>query len=509
MNRMHTPGLGIITTTLLVLLFWAAPTTWAADEESTEPKITVRTSDENIKIVLEAVAEQSDHNIVIPEDVDRNINVSLKDVPLRQALDSILLVNGFRYVITNRTVLVYSVENAQLVGDFESFPLETRVLKLRHVPAQSVQETVQNLLSARGRIVVVESPELDGWELQGSLSPNGGTQRRTTERSSYTLVVVDESAALDVIERVVREIDQPAANVYISVVIFEMSVSEEEQIGFRWRISGNVSGSSLPWNFPFGSNDIGEYTPTIDPGSDFAPTNPGQVFPDVGGASNADGASTGDSAVPFLFGRLGISGTDLLAELNRLDADFNLVSNPRIMVTNHQEGAILIGERFPILRSNITDEGTLTETFDRYEPIGVQVRVVPHILDDREVELVIHPQITNLGALVVGTTGLTAPRITTREADSKVRVRSGESVVIAGLVTERIEENITRVPYLSRIPFFGRLFTHKSTSKEKIDLVMVVTPYLEGEMERQDTNTELRNAGIDRDVAEDSDDEDK
>lgn len=460
-------------------------------------QVTVRSSNENIRVLLEMIADQSGYNIVIPENVQRTVSVALTRVPLRQALDSILLLNGFRYQIQDRTVLVYSLESAAEVGDFAAFPLVTRVFNLRHVPAQHLEETVIQLLTPRGKAVVVASPRSQGWEIQGGLQ-EGGVQVSTQAKEimSYQLVVIDEERVLAQIDQIVAEVDRPLGQVYISVVIFEMNISEQEQIGFRWRLSADLSGSSLPWNFPFGSHDVGEYTPRIDPGDIFAPTRPGQAFPDVSGASNADGSSTGAN-VPFLFGRIGISGTDLLAELNRLGADFNLVSNPRIMVSDHQEGAILIGERFPILRSNITDQGTLTETFDRYEPIGILVRVVPHILEDEEVELLIHPQVTNLGALVVGTTGLTTPRITTREVDSKVRVRSGESVVIAGLVTERSEDTVTAVPYLSSIPWLGALFRHRSTRTEKVDLVMVVTPYLDGEPMDQNPHEELRRAGVD------------
>ncbi|MGE3165223.1 MAG: secretin and TonB N-terminal domain-containing protein [Planctomycetota bacterium] len=467
-----------------------------ADLETAE--VTVRTSNENIRVLLEMIADQSGYNIVIPENVQRTVSVALDRVPLRQALDSILLLNGFRYQVQDRTVLVYAVESAQDVGDFAAFPLRTRVINLRHVPAQHVEETITQLLTARGKVMVVRSPRSQGWEIQGGLQDGGGTAQvaaKAQEVASYQLVVVDEERVLNQIDEIIAQIDRPLGQVYISVVIFEMNISEQEQIGFRWRLSADLSGSSLPWNFPFGGHDVGEYTSRIDPGDIFAPTEPGRAFPDVSGASNADGSSTG-SNIPFLFGRIGLSGTDLLAELNRLGADFNLVSNPRIMVSDHQEGAILIGERFPILRSNITDQGTLTETFDRYEPIGILVRVVPHILENSEVELLIHPQVTNLGALVVGTTGLTTPRITTREVDSKVRVRSGESVVIAGLVTERTEDTVTAVPYLSDIPWLGALFRHRSTRTEKVDLVMVVTPYLDGKPIDHNPQDELRQAGV-------------
>ena len=156
--------------------------------------------------------------------------------------------------------------------------------------------------------------------------------------------------------------------------------------------------------------------------------------------------------------------------------------------------SILVGEKFPILQSTITDEGTVTETFDRYEPIGVQLRVIPHILANDEVELLIEPQVTSLGSLVTGSTGLTTPRISARRVESRVRVGDGQSVVIAGLVTEREDVTVTRVPFLSRVPYLGELFTHRSTTKDKADLVVVLTPYID--RTEADLDREIEGSGL-------------
>ncbi len=481
-------------TTLFVLC-----TTWtlvrgAAANDAPDPRITLNTAGESLQVVLDTLAEQSGYNIVAPENATLKVRVSLRDVTLKEALDGILLLNGFQYVIQRTTILVYDAANAEKLKALGSAAmLEARYFELKHVTVRNVKDVIEGLLSPRGKLMVVSRPRVQSWQREDGFlasvpssanAARGGTAKDDDDERAYRLLVVDEPSALSVIESVIAKVDVAPRQVYISAVIFELGLNEEEQIGLRWRLSGSVSPSSLPWNFPFGHGNLGEFSPHVSASEDLYPgPRSSAMFPD-------------NAASDFLFGRIDMSASSLLAELNRLGTDLNLISNPRLMVADRQEATILVGEKYPILRSTITDQGTVTETFDRYEPIGVQLRVIPSILSDHQVSFMIEPQITGLGQTVTGTTGLSYPRITTRRVESTIRVADGESVVIGGLVSERESVTTQRVPLLADIPLLGYLFRHTSTTRDKIDLVVVITPYVDRAPNLDALDRELERAGF-------------
>ena len=457
------------------------------------PRVTLVTAGEELHTILDAVAEQTGYNLVVPESVSLKVRVTLKEVSLQEALDSILLLNGFHYRIQDRTILVYPAGSEEIVKSLaQSCPLHSRVFDLRHVTAGSVKETVESLLSPRGKVRVIPCPPSQTWERTDNFLYTGTTPsaparpagKEAEDQRSQRLIVIDEEPRLDEVGEVLGRLDVPGRQVYVSAVIFEMGLTEEEEVGLRWRLSASISPSSLPWNFPFGNGSLGPFSPHVSPNDDFFPGFGSKtMFPD-------------NAASEFLFGRINLSASDLLLELNRLGSNFNLISNPRLMVADREEAVILVGEKYPLLRSTITDQGTVTETFDRYEPIGVQLRVVPHILENGEVSMLIEPQVTSLGSTVVGTTGLSYPRITTRRVESMISVGDGQSIVIAGLVSEQDRKTVQSLPYLSDIPLLGRLFRHRFVTREKVDLVVIVTPYIDRVPDLDALDREFKKAGI-------------
>ena len=454
-------------------------------------RIAITAAGEDIHQVLEAVTEQTGYNFVIPESVSLRVQVSLRDVTLKEALDGLLVLNGLNYLIQGKTVLVYPAANAEAMKPLtQGGPLRVRVFELRYVSVRSIKETVEGLLTPRGKIRSISNPSAQSWERQDTFlyspaeraaPPKPATKDADDDRA-HRFMVIDEAEQLDLISEVVAQIDVPKRQVYISAVIFELGLAEEEEIGLRWHLSATITPSSLPWNFPFGHSTLGPFSPRVSPSDPLAPTGPG-MFPD-------------NPASDFLFGRIDLSSSNLVIDLRRLGSTFNVISNPRLMVADQEEAVILVGEKYPLLRSTITDQGTVTETFDRYEPIGVQLRVVPHILENGEVSLLIEPQVTALGQTVTGTTGLSYPRIATRRVESKLSVADGKSIVIAGLVSEQDRKSTQTVPLLSEIPILGRLFRYHATTNEKVDLVVIVTPYVDRVPDQEALDREYEAAGL-------------
>jgi len=185
--------------------------------------------------------------------------------------------------------------------------------------------------------------------------------------------------------------------------------------------------------------------------------------------------STPSTSGLFTFGTLDFSDFSAVLQMIQTNSNVQVVSNPRVVVGDRHTATILVGERFPILSANVSEFGSVTEQLDHYEPIGVQLEVTPSVLNEEEIELFVRPSTSSLGPLVVGSTGLSVARINSRQIDTMVTVKDNQTLVLGGLITSRDVEDVSRVPYLSRIPLLGRLFTHKSSSTERVDLVVFLT----------------------------------
>ncbi len=152
----------------------------------------------------------------------------------------------------------------------------------------------------------------------------------------------------------------------------------------------------------------------------------------------------------------------------------NVLSSPRIVTLNNQEARILVGEKFPILTYQNTPVGggsvQTQVTLEYYEKIGIQLAVVPQICEGGRISMIVRPSVSDRISLVE-----TYPVLSTREAETQILLRSGETIVIGGLVRERERSETFRVPLLGDIPLLGALFRRETKVKDKVDLLIFLT----------------------------------
>jgi type II secretory pathway component GspD/PulD (secretin) len=160
------------------------------------------------------------------------------------------------------------------------------------------------------------------------------------------------------------------------------------------------------------------------------------------------------------------------------------------LTLNNQEASILIGSKFPLLKSTVSnDTGAITgQSLDKYQDIGIQLNVVPQVVGNDNISLIIHPAVSSYTQTVkaVSSTGVTMaeyPIILTREADTQIQMKDNETVVIGGLITDRKTKTTKGIPILKDIPILGLLFQQSVTNDEKVDLLIFITAHIvkEGE----------------------------
>ncbi|MEM7310241.1 MAG: hypothetical protein AAF682_26435 [Planctomycetota bacterium] len=464
---------------------WAllAPPDLGEGEERTPGAISLTLVDSDIRDALRMVAAQADVDIVMSPSVQGEVTLDLRAATLEETLAALVTVGGFHYSIENDVVTVASLEeriaerNLRREYATEPDPAEPEVLvvRLRYVDAERVLPVVEALLSEVGTVTLLKTPD----HVAADYGPAGGAQQANAQlqiggqlattsqgrpAKSHTLVVVDLPERLARVRQVVQDVDVMPLSIVIEARFVEIGLDEEDRLGIDWNVLASASGAAAPHTAPFGGTSLGSFGPSVDGGS------AGGVFPPAPNLVTTPGA-----AGLYTFGTLDFSSFTALLELIRSDSRVQVVSNPRVVVKDRHTATILVGERFPILSANISEFGTVTEQLDRYEPVGVQLVVTPSVLKDDEVELFVRPSSSSLGPIVEGSTGLQIARINSRQIDTAVSLRDGQTVVLGGLITARDDEVVRTVPFLGSIPYLGKLFTHRSSTQRRNDLVVFLT----------------------------------
>ncbi|OYY99400.1 MAG: type II and III secretion system protein, partial [Methylophilales bacterium 16-45-7] len=154
--------------------------------------------------------------------------------------------------------------------------------------------------------------------------------------------------------------------------------------------------------------------------------------------------------------------------------DVNLLSNPRIRVKNNEKARILVGDKIPIITTTSTANVGISENVT-YIDVGLKLDVEPKITLDDFVNIKVALEVSSLGEQVPNT-NTTVFRIGTRNASTVLRLKDGETQILAGLISDDERKNASRIPGLGDIPLIGRLFSDQTDSKSKTEIVLAITP---------------------------------
>ena len=224
--------------------------------------------------------------------------------------------------------------------------------------------------------------------------------------------------------------------------------------GFKFGVgSGRQSYNLFSAGQPLGTQPDGLSTPTGD-GTSVVPISPG---------------STIAGATRFL-------GLDLLGTLDLLETEglVTTLSQPNLTALSGETADFLAGGEFPILSS-----GGLGTTAVEYKKYGVSLAYTPTVLANGRISIRVRPEVSELstqGAVTID--GFTIPALTTRRAETTVELGSGQSFMIAGLMSNNAQNTIDKTPGAGDLPILGNLFRSRSFRRGETELVIVVTPYL-------------------------------
>ena len=263
------------------------------------------------------------------------------------------------------------------------------------------------------------------------------------DNESNSIVIMGFAEEISQIDELIKELDKEKTQVYVQARIIEVNDELVNQIGVSYGIFGARASNNVLSSFSSSLNNADIPTLSIE----------GLKIPDL------------------------TSGLALGASLNLLKQNgaLDIVSEPSILAINNKESSIYVGETISIkVSSSVTDGGTIKENYER-EDVGLTLKVKPRISNDTKVTLEIEAILEG-----VKTTQTISGNADTSKKQIKTTtiLNNGESVIIGGLIENKIESTNQKVPILGDIPLFGELFKNSINNSKKNNLVIIVTPYL-------------------------------
>jgi general secretion pathway protein D len=180
---------------------------------------------------------------------------------------------------------------------------------------------------------------------------------------------------------------------------------------------------------------------------------------------------------------LGITVPSATINLQKTDGNANLLANPRIRVRDREKAKILIGDKVPVVTTTSTNT-FVTENI-QYLDVGLKLEVEPDIHLRDEVGLRLSLEVSSLVSAVKTNNGSQAYQIGTRNFSSALRLKDGETQILAGLINDADRSSANRIPFIGEFPVLGRLFGSQNDSHDKTEIVLSITPHLIRNIQRQ------------------------
>ncbi len=404
--------------------------------------------------VLKALSQQVGLNFICPENIrKRKITCYFENVTLKEAFDSLLKANNLTYEFLPES-------NIFIVKELGKPEVETitKVYRLKYTRVSNSK------LDAEINSQLGEEEEGESEESEGGESSEGGEESRyvalkeaitgllsdvgklVEDPRTNSLIITDRPARFPAIEKLIKELDTPVPQVMIEAEILDVSKELLDKLGFNYgETIFTFKGPARYTHFPF----------------------PSRLMKGV------------EAGKPTL-GEVSFANFSMMLDFIRKDASTKFLARPRILTLSNETAEIkiirneAIGKKVTITEEAVSEEPERTET-------GVTLRVTPQVnLETGEITMIIVPTVSE--AVVSPITLTTQESVQTLKDPEKrifksvLTVKDGETVVLSGLIRNKVEEKVTHLPLLGDLPLIGSLFRHKEKEKKERELLVFITP---------------------------------
>jgi type II secretory pathway component GspD/PulD (secretin) len=395
--------------------------------------VTMNFKDVPLKVVLKVFSGQTGLNIIASQEIEeRNITLYLDNVPADEAFNNILKAYNLTYEQEkdgNVAIVKEAIRTITRIYYLKFARVSTSVLGAEigrgggGAAASGLADAVRNSLSSEGKLI--------------------------EDARTNSIMVTDIPSRFPLIEEAIKNLDVATPMVMVEVEMLDTSKEVLDKLGakFGGRIF-SITPGSFTTHWPF----------------------PERFF------------ESGTTKTAFSMGTLNASSFTLILEFLNTDSDTKYLARPRLLTLNNETAEIKITTDEAIgKKTTSSGEGgaaSTTEEAERTET-GVSLRVTPQAnVETGEITMFIEPSVkeAKTSDITIGTQTIKDPE--TRESHSTVRIKDGETVVVAGLIRSKNSDAKNKVPWLADIPILGSAFRHRENSTKDRELVVFITPHI-------------------------------
>jgi type II secretory pathway component GspD/PulD (secretin) len=393
----------------------------------------------SVRDILNFIGEYSGINITFSSDYREpaGYTVRLSGVTLEEALRQVLSSNNLFYKVLNERTILVIPDTPQNRAKYEEQVVRT--FYLSNADAVEVAQLLNTVLRVPGVAIIP------------TIAPN---------KTRNTITVRGTRALVEIMERVVEANDRPSAEVLLDVSIMEVNRTRAKQYGIDLS-AYNITGIFSP-----------EVAPTVTAGTGGNPST--ITVPPF----NANIISAGISAADFY-----LAVPQAIARFLESDTRTKLVAKPQLRGQEGQKITLNLGDEIPVPQTTFGSAGgvgsiaTVPISQFNYKNVGVNVIMTPRVTFDGDIVLELSVESSTLGA-DVNVAGQNLPSFGSRKVETKIRLRDGESTLLAGLLREDERRALKGVIGLMHVPGLSSLFSSNDNTFGQTDIVMLITPHI-------------------------------
>jgi general secretion pathway protein D len=379
-------------------------------------KVTLQLRDAQTKMVFEVLQRETGINFILDKDIksDGKTTIFVQDVPVEEAIDLVLDQNALaRQILASNMVLIYPNNPAKHKEYQEEI---VRTFYLTNAAPKEVESMLKSVLGAKTLFI---------------------------DERTDVVVMRDTPDNVRMAEKLVTALDVSEPEVMLEVEVLEISRSRLQDLGITYPTTATLAVTPLGTGAAAASN---------------------LVLSDLRHQNSHT-----------------ITVTPLSVTLNAMKQSglANTLASPRIRARSKEKAKILIGSRVPVITNSVTptNGGTAVVTGSvQYLDVGLTLEVQPTVHLDNDVAIKIALEVSSITKEVTTSSGTVAYQISTRNANTLLELKDGETQILAGLIQDQDTRTANTIPGLGDIPIVGRLFGSHHSDTEKDEVVLSITP---------------------------------
>jgi type II secretory pathway component GspD/PulD (secretin) len=447
------------------------------------PKISLDLKAADIVAALKLISQKTNISLAISNNVKGNITIFLQDIDAFEAFKTIIDISDLAYMQEGNVYKIMPAQDYERIYGKKFFNNTTvDIIKLKYSKVNVIERAIAPLKSKVGQIIsdvqtnsliIIDTPEnnkiikdsiekldvkmetkifklnysqaKDVYEKIKGTFTQGVNEIYMDERTNQ-IIVTDAQSHLEEITEFIASLDKRHQEVLIEAKIVQIILGDEFKMGVDWEsVFHKVDGKIIEGNVTGNLN-------VLNPGS---------------------------SGVRLSVGTLSMDNFTAMYDILQTVGKTDIISSPKIATIENKEAKILVGKKEAYVTTTVTTPSVGASSVAEavsFIDVGIKLYVTPVIGDDGFITMKIRPEVSSVDRNLTTSQGNTIPIVRTSESETNIMIKDGVTVVIAGLMEERKEKQVSGVPLLCKIPVIGALFGKTTNATVKTELAVFLTP---------------------------------